>query len=104
MTENSDKKRRKTSTHSDLSAFSDTDKMVVRSTADLGRVLQFARKRHNLSQEELAMLTDLRRSYLSEIEGGVTTERFDRLFTLLDALGLELSIQPRRLRRRREPT
>jgi len=73
--------------------------MVVRSPADLGRTLQHARKQQGLTQQELSLLTDLRRSYVSEIESGVTTARFDRLFALLDALGLEVVVRRRDVRR-----
>ena len=101
MPENSDKKRRRAPLTARGSEFSDTSSVAIRSTADLGRALQVSRKRQGLSQEELALLADLRRSYLSEIEGGVTTERFDRLFALLEALGLELVVQRRNVRRPR---
>jgi ribosome-binding protein aMBF1 (putative translation factor) len=100
--ENSDRKRRRAHLTDPASEFSDDSSATVHSTADLGRALQLSRKRQGLSQEELALLTDLRRSYLSEMERGVTTERFDRLFTLLDALGLELIVRRRNVRRARE--
>lgn len=99
MSENSANKRRRATPRAASSEFSDPEGVVVRSTADLGHVLQASRKRQGLSQEQLSLLTDLRRSYLSEIESGVTTERFDRLFALIEALGLEVLVRRRDVRR-----
>ena len=102
MPENSDKKRRRAVKRADQSEFSDSgNDLVVRSAADLGLALRLARRSQGLSQENVALLTGLRRSYLSEMESGVTTERFDRLFALLDALGLELVARRRDVRRGR---
>lgn len=101
MSEDSVNKRRRATINAHAPEFSDAE--VVRSTADLGQVVQSVRKRQGLSQQQLSLLTDLHRSYLSEIESGVTTERFDRLFALLDALGLEVVVRRRDLRRGHKP-
>ena len=56
-----------------------------------GNVLRAAREQRGLSQEALAGLASLNRSYLGEIERGVAVPSLDTLKKLADALGEKLS-------------
>ncbi len=56
-----------------------------------GNVLRAAREQRGLSQEALAGLACLSRSYLGEIERGVVVPSLDTLKKLADALGEKLS-------------
>ena len=56
-----------------------------------GRVIRSNRKKHSLSQEALAELANLNRSYLGEIERGGTVPSIETMQKLADALGEKLS-------------
>jgi len=67
--------------------------------ADLGPILKEARKKANLSQEQLAMPLGMSRATISAIEGGRCEEiGFSKLAGLLDRVGLELTAIPRAAR------
>ena len=57
----------------------------------LGRVLRQQRERRGLSQEALAELADLSRSYIGEIERGSTIPSIVTLSQLAGAFGVPLS-------------
>lgn len=66
---------------------------------DLGPSLREARKRANLSQAELAAPLGMSRATISSIESGRCEEiGFAKLAALLERLGLELAVAPRRAR------
>lgn len=69
-----------------------------RTAARLGRLVARNRRRHGLSQEELAALVGIDRQYLSELERGKVTRHLARLIDVLDAIGLELTAEPRTVR------
>jgi len=74
--------------------------IVARSAVDLGQAVRRERKRQRISQADLSALAGLpNRSYLSAIEQGLATERVERLFRVLDALGLEIVVRGRNVRR-----
>lgn len=58
---------------------------------NFGRVLRANREQRGLSQEALAGLANLNRSYLGEIERGVAVPSIDTIQKLADALGERLS-------------
>lgn len=70
--------------------FSDTAAMAAIATT-LGRVLRSARSRRGLSQESLAGLAGVNRSYLGQIERGEVQVSVAALQKIADALGEELS-------------
>jgi transcriptional regulator with XRE-family HTH domain len=57
----------------------------------IGRVLRANREQRGLSQEALAVLADVDRSYLGEIERGVAVPSIDTLQKLADGLQEKLS-------------
>ena len=59
--------------------------------ARFGCVLRTNREQRGLSQEALASLANLNRSYLGEIERGVAVPSLDTMQKLADALGESLS-------------
>jgi len=56
-----------------------------------GRVTRSNRERRGLSQEALAELANLNRTYLGEIERGVVVPSIDTMQKLANALGEKLS-------------
>jgi XRE family transcriptional regulator, regulator of sulfur utilization len=59
--------------------------------AKFGRVLRAERERRGLSQEALAELADLNRSFLGDVERGTAQPSIETLQKLADALGESLS-------------
>lgn len=56
----------------------------------LACVLQDLRKRHGLSEEKLAELTDTHRTYISQLERGLRSPSLRTLASLADALQISL--------------
>lgn len=54
----------------------------------VGRRIKEARKKRNLTQEELAELTDLSSNHISVIERGVKVPRLDAFVAIANALGV----------------
>ena len=57
----------------------------------VGRIIRLNREQRGLSQEALAELADLNRSYLGEIERGLAVPSIETLQKLADGLGEKLS-------------
>ena len=53
---------------------------------NIGQNIRNLRKQQNLSQIELAVVVGIDRSYLSEIENGLTNVSINILFAIADAL------------------
>ena len=71
--------------------------MPFMTLADLGPLLQQARREARLSQEQLAKPLGMSRATISAIEGGRCEEiGFAKLSALLDLVGLEVVVAPRR--------
>jgi transcriptional regulator with XRE-family HTH domain len=67
--------------------------------SDLGPLLKNARKKAKLSQEQLAHPLGMSRATISAIESGRCEEiGFAKLAALLDIVGLELNVAPRKSR------
>lgn len=62
-------------------------------TKILGRNVRDHRKRRGLSQEELALEADMKRSYLSDLERGTRNPTV----TAIERLALALQVEPWRL-------
>ena len=58
---------------------------------EFGKHLRKIRKEHNLTQEKLAELTGMDRSYISDIERGVKNISIEKLYQIAKALKIELS-------------
>lgn len=55
----------------------------------LGRNIRTLRKRRGLSQEELALEADMKRSYVSDLERGTRNPSVKAVGRLANALGVE---------------
>lgn len=69
-----------------------TTRVAVRSVRELGALLRIARQRLNLSQTDAAICCGVGRRFYVELENGKATVRMDKVFPVLDALGLQLSL------------
>ncbi len=67
---------------------------VIRNYQSFGRAFREFRSRQGITQAELAEITNLHRSYISTLEGGVNTEAVRRLVVLARALELEIVVRP----------
>jgi HTH-type transcriptional regulator/antitoxin HipB len=69
--------------------------MTIRDTKQLGAALQRERKRQGLTQAQLADKAGLRQQTISAVEGGKPRSELQVIFTILAALGLEVTLQSR---------
>jgi len=70
----------------------------VRAVRDLGTAIRATRKQAGLEQKDAAGLAGVGLRFLSDLERGKPTVRMDKVLQVLDVLGLELSVRPRRAR------
>jgi HTH-type transcriptional regulator/antitoxin HipB len=61
--------------------------------ASVGPAIRHYREEAGLTQEELAAMAGLNRSYLSELEQGRETEQMRRILRLLKLLGVRATLQ-----------
>ena len=61
--------------------------------ASLGQAIRHYRKEAGLTQAQLAEMTGLQRSYLSELESGKETEQVKRLLRVLRQLGVRMTLE-----------
>jgi transcriptional regulator with XRE-family HTH domain len=66
------------------------DSRLDRLKANLARSVKLRRKELGLSQEELADLAEIDRTYASQIERGVANPSLEVLFRISSALDMEL--------------
>jgi HTH-type transcriptional regulator / antitoxin HipB len=67
--------------------------------ADVGPLLKAARRNHRRSQEELARALGMSRATISALETGRCEEiGFQKLASLLESVGLEVTVAPRKAR------
>lgn len=64
----------------------------IRAPADFGRAIAGARRRRGWTQERLAQELGIKRSYLSELEGGASTLALERTLQALRRLGADVSV------------
>jgi transcriptional regulator with XRE-family HTH domain len=64
--------------------------MVIPFQVRLGRQLCHLRELHGLSQTQLADMTGIRQSHLSQIENGVVAARIDTLYALAQTMELKM--------------
>jgi transcriptional regulator with XRE-family HTH domain len=60
--------------------------------ASLGDAIRHYRTEAGLTQEQLAEMTGLQRSYLSELETGKETEQLRRILRVLRQLGVRMTL------------
>ena len=63
---------------------------IIRSSKQLGTIIQRARKQRGMTQSELANLSGMRQATISEIERGHDTVTFAPIFKLFSVLDLDL--------------
>ncbi|AEG44347.1 helix-turn-helix domain-containing protein [Isoptericola variabilis] len=68
---------------------------LARSSRDVGRFVQQARRRRGLSQAALADELGLTRQYVSEVESGADNLYITRLFEIFDELGIDVRLEER---------
>ncbi|MBT4731978.1 helix-turn-helix transcriptional regulator [Candidatus Woesearchaeota archaeon] len=56
-----------------------------------GSRLRFLRKEHNISQEKLAELSGLHRTYISSLEQGFRNPTIATLYSIANALNIDIS-------------
>jgi len=65
----------------------------VYSAESVGAAIRHYRKQAGLSQEQLAELAGLHRSYLSGLESGKETEHLRRILRVLRRLGVRMTLE-----------
>jgi HTH-type transcriptional regulator / antitoxin HipB len=71
--------------------------MIIRTADELTEIVRERRRELDLTQEQLADIIGVHRAFVSELERGKATVRFDLLLRLLQALGLDVELRPRGL-------
>ncbi|HLM84821.1 MAG TPA: helix-turn-helix domain-containing protein [Solirubrobacteraceae bacterium] len=69
--------------------------MIVRTADELTAIVRDRRHELGITQEELADIIDVHRAFVSQLERGKISVRFDLLLRLVQALGLDLELRPR---------
>jgi y4mF family transcriptional regulator len=67
-------------------------KTTVRTSEALGRLIREERKRQRLRQTDLAAMIGASHVFLADVEKGKPTVQLGRVLTLLDELGLVLTV------------
>jgi hypothetical protein len=71
---------------------------IIRSPADVGAWVRHARKRNGATLTNAAALSNVGVRFLLELEHGKSTASLGKVLQVLQRLGLELEIRPRRRR------
>lgn len=66
---------------------------LINGIEDLGRLIRDYRQQQGLSQAEFAGLCGVGNRFISELENGKPTVRFDKAIQVLQGLGLTLSLE-----------
>ncbi|WP_305952760.1 helix-turn-helix transcriptional regulator [Emticicia oligotrophica] len=69
------------------------DYTVKQKAASICEELKEQRKRHNLTQTELASKIDMKKEFISRIENGKADIQLSTFLKILDGLGLKMNIQ-----------
>lgn len=64
----------------------------IYSPSSIGDAIRHYRTAAGLTQAQLAEMTGLQRSYLSELEGGKETEQLKRILRVLRQLGVRMTL------------
>jgi transcriptional regulator with XRE-family HTH domain len=66
--------------------------MIVRSANDLGATVTESRRVKGLTQQQLATMMNMDRTYLSRLESGINVQLLDRTLRILRRLGAEVLV------------
>lgn len=69
-----------------------TKRVVVRTSRELGALVRLARLRLDMNQTEAAICCGVGRRFFIELENGKPTLQLDKVFRVLDMLGLNLAL------------
>ncbi len=69
---------------------------VSRNDKQLGAIIRRCRKQVGLTQAQLGTIIGKRQATISELESGERGTNLDTLFSILNALELEMVVRPRR--------
>lgn len=72
-----------------------TMKQLARSPVDIGHAMRLARRRKQLTQQQLSEACGVRQETISRLENGSEGARLDTVFDICAALDLELVITER---------
>jgi len=64
----------------------------IHNTTDIGQTIQTYRKKQGLTQEELALLANVGRRFVVELEQGKKTAQIGKILQVLHALGIGLNL------------
>jgi y4mF family transcriptional regulator len=67
---------------------------MVYSTADIGRLIRDTRKRLGVTQKGLALTSGTGLRFIIELEKGKETCEFGRVLTVLNTLGVRITLTP----------
>ena len=65
------------------------------SVEDIGNIIRTTRKAQTATQAEFASLCGVGVRFISDLENGKSTAELGKVLTVLNSLGLKLSLQPR---------
>ncbi|RRU16041.1 helix-turn-helix transcriptional regulator [Stenotrophomonas sp. 278] len=68
---------------------------LVREVEDIGKMVRTSRKRHALTQADLAGLSGTGIRFISDLEHGKPTLEFGKVLTVLKVLGVGMTLQDR---------
>jgi HTH-type transcriptional regulator/antitoxin HipB len=69
--------------------------MIVRTADELAKIVRARRLELGLTQEELAGVIGMHRIFVSQLEGGKRSMRFESVLRLVQALGLDIELRAR---------
>lgn len=73
------------------------DHIIIENVEELGKIVQEARKKKKLTQEDLAIRTGVSRRFIYQLENGSRESfPFGKLLQVLKRMNLELSIATKR--------
>lgn len=64
--------------------------MIVRNARDIGSLVSAERKRQGLTQADLAGLSGVGVTFLSQLENGKGTAEVDKVLAVVETLGIDL--------------
>ena len=71
------------------------DEYAIRGPMGFGAAIREFRRRHQLTQEQLATQADIHRSYLAKLESGAPTQAMRQIMRALAVLDLEIVVRER---------
>ena len=67
--------------------------MQIKTVEDIGKLIKETRKKQNLTQVQLAKLTNVGTRFLSDLENGKPTCEVGKILKVLSNLGIKLEVK-----------